>query len=87
VPGWVPKQGEGREAWSIPVEQVVALGETLGVPLAKPGVITPGQARKAGLDSSLTDAFARRPPGEIKLVRSDNPLTFSAFAAQRGTTT
>lgn len=83
VQGWTWEQGEGREAWTLPPDQVVALGETMGVPLGKPATLTPGQARKAGLDPDLVAALSRRPPGAVRLVRSDTPLTFTAFAPPR----
>ncbi len=84
VPGWGPKQGEGREAWTIPAAQVIALGENMGVTLAKEAIVTPGQARKAGLDPDLVAAFATKPPGPVKLVRVDDSTAARAFGVPPG---
>lgn len=68
VPGWGLEQGFGREKWTVPDEDVVALGKALGIELGKVTTITPAQARKKGLDASVTDLYATKPAGEIKLV-------------------
>lgn len=79
VPGWSAVQGSGREKWTLPAAEVIALGETLGVPLGKEATITPGQARKAGLDKDLVAAFSVVPPGEIKLTAVTDATAIKAF--------
>lgn len=62
----------GRETWAKPVEEVLALGEMMGVKVAKPPtVITPAQARAAGLDEGLVAAYAKRGAGSVSLVPDD----------------
>lgn len=69
VPGWSLEQGYGREKWTVPPEEVFAYGDAMDLDLRKaPEAITPAQARKKGLDSSVTDLLAKKPAGEIKLV-------------------
>lgn len=61
VPGWRMESVAGREKWKIPVAEVAAMGQTMGVDLTKPtDVITPAQARNAGLMPDLVDAYATR---------------------------
>jgi len=71
VPGYTLQSSVGRETWSRPVEEIIALGETLGLSLAKPGVLTPAQARKVGVAPELVGAYSTRPAGGAKLVRVD----------------
>jgi hypothetical protein len=66
------EQGYGRQAWALPVEQVIAVGQLMGVDLAKPGVITPKAALKKGIDEAVINAYSVTPPGNFKLV-SENP--------------
>ncbi|MHB8283492.1 MAG: DUF2800 domain-containing protein [Caulobacteraceae bacterium] len=73
VPGWAMGAGQSREKWTQPVTDVLALGELFGKDLRKPlDAITPTQARKLlGVDGSVIDAYASRPPGAAKLVADD----------------
>lgn len=68
VPGWGLKAGQGRERWARPVEEVIALGEMMGINVSKPGAITPKQAIKAGLSAEVVRAYSETPTGEVKLV-------------------
>ena len=68
VNGWGVVQGQGREKWAKSVEEVLALGEMMGVNINKPSAITPKQAIKAGLDADLVRSYSDVPAGEIKLV-------------------
>jgi hypothetical protein len=69
VPGWQIDHAKARERWNQPVEDVIAMGHSLGKDLAKPAeAITPAQARSAGIDNVIIEAYSYRPPGERKLV-------------------
>ena len=68
VPGWSIEYTNGRQAWMVPTDEVVALGEMMQVDLSKKAVVTPKQAVKAGLDPALVDAYSFFPPGSPKLV-------------------
>lgn len=74
VPGWMTEQGQGRKKWVRPVEEIVALGEMMGVNVGKPAVLTPAQAIKAGLPAELIESYTEVPKGEIKLVQSNDKL-------------
>ena len=72
VPWHRAEQGYGRTQWTIPAEQVVAMGSLMGVDLSKNGAKTPTQAKKAGVDEAVIKAYSVTPLGSIKLV-PDNP--------------
>jgi hypothetical protein len=78
VPGWALKPTPGRENWTVSVEEVLAVGETAGVDLTKPAVLTPNQARKAGLSDEVISAISKRSNG-LKLVQQDETLVQSIF--------
>lgn len=65
VPGFHIEHSDGREQWRVPAEQVIALGEMYGKDLRKRAVLTPAQARKAGV---LTDGLTERKTGAAQLV-------------------
>lgn len=72
IPYYHIGEGRGRQQWNIPIEQVVTIGQMLGKDLSKPGVVTPTQAKKLGVDESLIAAYSFIPTGNLKLV-ADNP--------------
>lgn len=72
VPWHRVEQGYGRQQWSLPVDDVLAMGELLGVDLSKRGVKTPKQALNSGVDEAVIKAYSNTPMGSLKLV-PDNP--------------
>ena len=72
LPWYHLEQGYGRTQWTMPPDQVIAMGEIFGVKLAKLGVVTPSQAKKLGIDESVITAYSTTPLGQLKLV-ADNP--------------
>lgn len=75
VPHWRAEYSMGRERWidTIPVEDVLALGDMYGVDLRQPvKAITPAQAKKAGVDAAAIEGFAHRPRGAMTLVPYDD---------------
>lgn len=79
VPGWTVEPGTKRERWTIPVDDVIALGQACELDLAKPGTLTPKQARDKGLDAEVSALYTERPPGEHKLVRVTEEKAARAF--------
>lgn len=77
VPGWMAQQSKGREVWTKPPAEVLALGELFGVSLAKdpPALLTPKQAREL-IDASVINAYSESPRGAMKLV----PMTETQVA-------
>lgn len=72
VPHWMYGPGRGKLAWNKPEAEVLALGDMLGVPLAKAReAITPTQAKELGLMPQLIDMYASNVAGATKLMRDD----------------
>lgn len=65
----------GRAKWTLPDEQIVAIGQMYGKDFSKPGVITPNQAKKLGVDETVIKAYSNVATG-VKLVPFD-PKTIS----------
>jgi hypothetical protein len=64
--------GYGRQQWTIPDGEVISMGKLYKKDLSKPGVITPKQAEKAGVDPTLVKAFSFVPQTGFRLV-AENP--------------
>lgn len=78
--GWELEQGYGRERWKAPAAEVIAMGQVLGVDIAKPlEPITPAQARKKGIDEAVIKEYSERPKGELKLRPLDERNNRKAF--------
>lgn len=68
VPGFMLGQGQAREQWTVDADTVAAMADGFGIDVRKPpSVITPAQARKAGLDVEVVKAISTRPAGALKL--------------------
>lgn len=72
IPHYQLKPMSGRKVWTIPIDEVIAMGELLGEKLEKPrDVITPTQALDAGVLPELIAAFSDIKRGEVKLVPAE----------------
>jgi hypothetical protein len=67
VPGWSISSTTGREKWVVPVKDVIEIGNTFGVDVSKVDVLTPNQAREAGLPAALVNMFSKRDQGSTTL--------------------
>ena len=83
VRGFGIGNGRGKTEWSAPMDDVLALGEMLGVELSKTSLITPIQSKallkKKGLDESVISAYSTSVAGALKLVQSDENVTRRIF--------
>lgn len=68
----------GREAWTMPPDQVVALCKMLDIDVSKPGVLTPKQARDKGVPADLVASVSTR-PSALKLVEDDGSQARKVF--------
>ena len=88
VPGWNMSPGRGKTEWNKPVEEIVSLGEMLGVKFDKPALITPIQAgallKKNGIDNLVISAYSTVTSGELKLAPDDVSLTRRVFGNVKG---
>ena len=79
VPHFAIEQALGREAWNRPVEDVIAMGKLFGKDLGKPGVLTPKQAKEAGMPAALVDPMIKQETRGLKLVEDDGRKAAKAF--------
>jgi hypothetical protein len=62
------EESRGRLQWNIPNDQIIGIGEIFGKDLSKPGVLTPAQAKKEGIDEAVIKQYTSNPSGSLKLV-------------------
>jgi hypothetical protein len=72
IPGFTIEPSIGRETWSRSTAEIAALGDLLGVNLRKEELITPNQARKAGLDDNVINEYTKREQKGLKLIPVNN---------------
>lgn len=78
VPDWMLGSTRRHKQWTRPDTEIIAIGEALGLALAKPpAAITPTQAEQAGFPADLLPHFSERPQGSLKLI------PFNSEAARR----
>lgn len=85
VGDWTLEPSYGRQRWTAPAADVALLGDMCGVDLRKPvDVITPTQAKKAGVDAAVIRAYSEHPSTGMKLVRDTNLINKAraAFGAK-----
>lgn len=81
--GYSNKVTPGREEWALPHDEIVAMGDLMGVDVSKRSALTPNQARKAGIPKSFTDMYAKR-KRSIKLAFDDGSEARRMFSEQDG---
>lgn len=79
VPFYMAEAGQSRERWNVPAEVIAPMAEALGVSIRKPALLTPNQARDAGLDPAIVAQFSECRPGAVKLVADDGKAARRAF--------
>ena len=65
------QEGQGKEVWDAPLEEVKGLGELFGVDLTKEDLITPKQAIKAGIPDAEVRQYSKTYGGSLKLTPVD----------------
>lgn len=79
IPGWALVPKTGREAWTKAADEIVAMGDMMGLDLRKNGTITPVQARNAGLPADIVSAYSHRTTSGAKLVAADTKTARRIF--------
>ena len=79
IPGYMLADTYGRDAWTRPAGEVLAIAQALGVNVSKPGLITPKQAIKAGLNADVVKAFSGAGKTGVKLVVDDGARARKVF--------
>lgn len=77
------ESGRGRQQWTTTPEQIITIGQLLGKDLSKPGVITPVQAKKIGVDESVISAYSSIIPGSLKLIPQNNDHARRVFGSSK----
>lgn len=73
-------QGWGRERWTVPAADVIAMGSLMKLDLAKPPeALTPAQSVNAGFPAEMRKALAETPRGEMKLVEVNDAKARRVF--------
>lgn len=79
IPYYRAEPGRGRSQWNSSPEQIITIGQMLGKDLSKPGVVTPAQAKKLGIDDTVISAYSGNTSGSIKLVAVNNDDAAKVF--------
>lgn len=81
VAGWALKNGVGRRRWTKPTDEILKLGELMGVDLKKPvEPISPAQAEKKGLNAEVLAAYVEKPNTGLNLVQDNNKKAREVFS-------
>ena len=81
VRGYAMEPGQGRQAWTIPAEEAIGLGDLVGIDLRrKLDVITPKQALTAGIDATVIKEYSKTPSTALKLVESTKTTAHAVFS-------
>lgn len=79
VPGWKLSPKNGREVWTLPVEEVCALGDACGHDLRNLKTLTPKQAIKEGMDADLVRTVSETPVKGVQLIQDDGSEAQKVF--------
>lgn len=85
LPGYSAQQGYGNKRWrkDTPIDEVIAMGDMMGVDLRKPVTLdTPSQSLKNGLDESVIAAYSETPKTKMKLVEDKSSKARQVFKPQ-----
>lgn len=66
------RQGYGNLKWTVPTDDVLAMGKLMGKDLRKLAIVTPTQAKNLGIDESVISLYSEKPLGKISLVQEDS---------------
>lgn len=80
VPHYRVESGRGRQQWTVPPEQVIAIGKLFGKDLSKNAVITPAQALKNNIDEAVISSYSQITPGSLKLIPQSNDSVRRVFS-------
>lgn len=81
VPGWHMVPTAGREKWHKPMNEVIAMSGLFGVDLVKKELVTPNQARKAGIPNEIIAAYSSRNTG-LELVPENTSMVRQIFQGE-----
>ena len=81
IPGFGLEAGRGKLDWNenVSVEEIIAMGQMVGCNLSKAGTVTPTQAKKLGVDTSVISLYSSHNSGALKLTQTDESMTRRIF--------
>ena len=87
IPGYSLQQGYGRDSWTQPVEDVIALGDVMGVDFRAPPVVkTPTQCKamlkKLAIDGAVINSYHGKQPTSMKIVEDDGSKAKLIFSKE-----
>lgn len=75
VPGWMMKQGYGARQWQKPDDEIILVGELMGVNLKETKPCSPAEAdrrfKSANVDASVIKDYYGKKPTSLRLVPDD----------------
>lgn len=81
TPGFGIGYGQGSIKWDKPNNEVIELGDLLGIDLRKPEApITPTQAKKLKVDEAVIKSYSKKHQGSARLVTDDKTIAGRIFA-------
>lgn len=88
VPGYQMVQGMGDRSWDQPYDDVISMGEMMGVDLrGPPKLLTPPKAEqactKSNVDPSVISSYYSRKPTKMQLKKHDDTKAKQIFSKQR----
>jgi Protein of unknown function (DUF2800) len=70
VPGWTLTKTQTRAVWSDTARKTIAVTSLVGFDIRQPdAILTPAQAKKAGVPDEIVDMYSTRPMGATKLTQ------------------
>ena len=81
VAGWKVEQGVGRRQWAKPIEEVLKLGDLMGIDLREDvKAVSPTQAEKKGIDSTVVAAYVEKKQTGFKVVPDNGNKAREVFS-------
>jgi hypothetical protein len=85
IPGWALEQAYGQRKWLAPLEEVVTMGQLMGVNLLdEPKLLSPAKAdaacKKLQVDTTVISSYYGNPPTGMKLVFDDGGKAKQIFS-------
>ena len=80
IPGYEIRETFGRPVWTKSEDEVKAFGNVMGVGLTKESLMSPSEAKKAGVPDELVKKLTTRQSKGLSLKRTDNSLAKIIFS-------
>lgn len=82
IPGYNLTPALGRMRWNRPEEEIISMGDMMGVDLRNIKALTPNQAREKNINEELIKSFSERPNNGYKLEKDDTKMANRIFLTE-----